>query len=980
MSDSTKKSSPPSRVIVIGAGMSGLACARELQRRRYKVVVVEARSRVGGRVWGTPVETNDTEETNVDLGGALIHGTHENPLSQLCVQLGIATSDHLAECLLLDSNGWPVDAKQDEKMSQIFNQSLDYTFEEIEKLKKKKNGEETNGEERKDQTPDATIEEGNDQQQEQATSLEGSDQQQEQSTPQEGGATQPQQDQEIQQDQEMSQEGSDQQQQHDRTLVETSQEVGEQQKQDQEMSREGSEHQQQDRTSAETSQEGSDQQQLDQETLQGVGEQQQQDQVETSPEGGDKQQLDQTAVETSQEGGDQQQDQVSVETSQGVGDQQQQGQTPIETSQGDGDQQHQGDDPPQQEEDMSDNFGHLFDKIAKEQYGTTLVGSALWNWQQANLELSCGTSFDHLGYTWNDDEAYGYEGAHVALKDSWRTVVEAMAEPLDIAYDSPVVEIEIVEDDGTPKPKAPKPAPVEVVIPQSPSRKSRRLHGDTVEVRRSSRTPRQVQPFTVASHAPLSYDDATLDYSSLSQKRKREKPKVLVTLQNGTILQADSVVCTLPLGVLKSDAVRFIPELPQAKRDAIQQLGCGLLNKCVLSFDHVFWQDSDFFGLAGEQTPFLILNGHKITGKPILIFMFGGESAFDVDEDWTDKDLVLECMAVLRKISKQIPPEPLDYIVTRWGQDAYAKMTFSYVPPNVHGSEALATMNEPVLATTTTEPRPMILFAGEHTTPFHPSTIHGAFISGIREAYRLDLMLEPRLNNGLAFNPSFLYQKTFSLKKKKDAQGPSQAVKDGAAGRTRKGGGGEEESHGRRQGVMALRQKKGASSSARHSSRKSSSSSPVPIVEITEPSRKSARKVKSPVPYRDNNNNNGDEEGTTTTSSHDAAASPNTTNGSNRAAPALSQEERTLRRLVHAYPNWQVIQSKVLPLYGTTKKTSALKQRYQAIRRSARRSDKSVVLQDWTVGQVKQAAAAQHDAAAERKSKRKVASRSILDL
>jgi hypothetical protein len=50
--------------------------------------------------------------------------------------------------------------------------------------------------------------------------------------------------------------------------------------------------------------------------------------------------------------------------------------------------------------------------------------------------------------------------------------------------------------------------------------------------------------------------------------------------------------------------------------------------------------------------------------------MFGGESAFDVDEDWQDKDLVEECMSVLRKVSKAPPPTPLDYVVTRWGQDA----------------------------------------------------------------------------------------------------------------------------------------------------------------------------------------------------------------------------------------------------------------------------------------------------------------------
>src|SRR5438105_1797469 len=39
------------RVVVVGAGFAGLAAADELQRGGAEVVVLEARERVGGRVW-----------------------------------------------------------------------------------------------------------------------------------------------------------------------------------------------------------------------------------------------------------------------------------------------------------------------------------------------------------------------------------------------------------------------------------------------------------------------------------------------------------------------------------------------------------------------------------------------------------------------------------------------------------------------------------------------------------------------------------------------------------------------------------------------------------------------------------------------------------------------------------------------------------------------------------------------------------------
>ncbi|OII31646.1 hypothetical protein BIU98_07720 [Curtobacterium sp. MMLR14_010] len=73
-------------VIVVGAGIAGLATARALALRGASVVVLEARDRIGGRTW-----TDDTLGVPVDLGASWIHGVDGNPLWSLAAAFDIET-------------------------------------------------------------------------------------------------------------------------------------------------------------------------------------------------------------------------------------------------------------------------------------------------------------------------------------------------------------------------------------------------------------------------------------------------------------------------------------------------------------------------------------------------------------------------------------------------------------------------------------------------------------------------------------------------------------------------------------------------------------------------------------------------------------------------------------------------------------------------------------------------------------------------
>jgi monoamine oxidase len=72
--------------VVIGAGVAGLTAARLLASAGRRVVVLEARDRVGGRVF-----TDRADGFVTDLGASWIHGVTDNPVAQAAEAFGMPT-------------------------------------------------------------------------------------------------------------------------------------------------------------------------------------------------------------------------------------------------------------------------------------------------------------------------------------------------------------------------------------------------------------------------------------------------------------------------------------------------------------------------------------------------------------------------------------------------------------------------------------------------------------------------------------------------------------------------------------------------------------------------------------------------------------------------------------------------------------------------------------------------------------------------
>eukprot|EP00027_Filamoeba_sp_ATCC50430_P014512 CAMPEP_0168573144 /NCGR_PEP_ID=MMETSP0413-20121227/18362_1 /TAXON_ID=136452 /ORGANISM="Filamoeba nolandi, Strain NC-AS-23-1" /LENGTH=489 /DNA_ID=CAMNT_0008606343 /DNA_START=583 /DNA_END=2049 /DNA_ORIENTATION=- len=192
---------------------------------------------------------------------------------------------------------------------------------------------------------------------------------------------------------------------------------------------------------------------------------------------------------------------------------------------------------------------------------------------------------------------------------------------------------------------------------------------------------------------------------------------------------ADYAICTLPLGVLKSGAVNFIPPLPASKQKAIKSIGFGCMNKLVLEFPEVFWDaDSDGFGYVSKNTLGeynFFMNIHKLIKKPILMCFVAADFAYAV-ETKSDAQIAEEIYSILNKVfgkPGQPVPRPTAVTFTRWATDQFARGSYSFM--HVGSSEKdVQRLGKPV---------DRLHFAGEAT--FHSvGYVHGAYISGKREA------------------------------------------------------------------------------------------------------------------------------------------------------------------------------------------------------------------------------------------------------
>ncbi|KAG7401968.1 hypothetical protein PHYBOEH_008489 [Phytophthora boehmeriae] len=211
------------------------------------------------------------------------------------------------------------------------------------------------------------------------------------------------------------------------------------------------------------------------------------------------------------------------------------------------------------------------------------------------------------------------------------------------------------------------------------------------------------------------------------------KDVVLIECADGHRVTADRVVVTCSLGFLKSGKLRFQPDLPVAKADALTRSQMGQCMKVLVQFPEIFWPvNATFIGLINGNSRSdesdvrrvyfpVVFSYYAAKGVPILEGDLVGNQVRALSATLSDEKIVQALFQQLQDTFGSDIPQPVAHFITRWDQDEWARGAYSSVTVD-------SSYEDPDLLQQTIDNR--VFFAGEATDYEFQGALQAAYLSG----------------------------------------------------------------------------------------------------------------------------------------------------------------------------------------------------------------------------------------------------------
>ncbi|GME76220.1 unnamed protein product [Ambrosiozyma monospora] len=232
-------------------------------------------------------------------------------------------------------------------------------------------------------------------------------------------------------------------------------------------------------------------------------------------------------------------------------------------------------------------------------------------------------------------------------------------------------------------------------------------------------------------------------------------------LEDGSSYTCDYLIVTVPQSILQLDSkleggIEWTPKLPSPIQNSLNNMSFGKLGKMIFEFNEAFWKHIDydrFVAISNPESsdiikqlqqniqpkvqpvqesqdpkpwdfPVLILNLYKSQGVPsLLCFTQGPLTEFleaHPESAWKYMEPI-----IAKLVDKEAITQPVNTIASNWTVDPFSRGSYAACLPGNDPTELVIHLARGL---------GNVRFAGEHTILDGAGAVHGAWMSGKREA------------------------------------------------------------------------------------------------------------------------------------------------------------------------------------------------------------------------------------------------------
>ncbi len=199
--------------------------------------------------------------------------------------------------------------------------------------------------------------------------------------------------------------------------------------------------------------------------------------------------------------------------------------------------------------------------------------------------------------------------------------------------------------------------------------------------------------------------------------------RVLLTAQDNSTFEADRVLVTVPIKILQTRNLEFVPALPVEKTGAIDSISMGDGLKAFIEFSEKFYPDILLFGglleaLATDSKTYYDAAFRKDSQRHVLGLFTINEPASRYTGLGSDEAIIAEILAELDALfDGKASPSYLQHVIQNWSAEPYVQGSYSYN----FADDQTETVNALL-----TPLDGKVYFAGEALSIDSQATVHGA--------------------------------------------------------------------------------------------------------------------------------------------------------------------------------------------------------------------------------------------------------------